>query len=118
MEFSGKSEVAETREEEKVPGDLKANLPAKPNISRKLFNDSSDVERELGDTIPSFSSLFSPARPKISYVEKFLSRSRNASLKKETANNSSMVCEACGLETEYSRDMGIEEDEKFEVSKL
>merc|ERR1712150_177451 len=68
------------------------------------------------------SLLFSPARgrPTSSFVDKFLSPkvllSRNASLVDESVNNSSLVCEACSLETEYSRDMGIEEgeDEKFE----
>ena len=116
----------ETEEGDSSPEDLSDGPPAKPNISRNLFIDSSDEEWELGETIPmSFSSLLlSPARPKptLSFVEKFLSpkisSSRNASLRNETANNSSMVCEACSLETEYSRDMGIEEEEKFEVSKL
>ena len=57
-------------------------------------------------------------RPTSSFVEKFLSPkvllSRNASLVDESVNNSSMVCEACSMETEYSRDMGIEKEEKFE----
>ena len=40
------------------------------------------------------------------------------SLVDQSFNNSSLVCEVCSLETEYSRDMGIEEEEeeKFEVS--
>ena len=120
----------ETTEGDYSPEELSdgAPAPAKPNISRNLFNDSdsSEEESELGEAMPlSFSSLLlSPARmrPTTSFVEKFLSpkvlMSRNASLINESVNNSSMVCEACSMETEYSRDMGIEEEEKFEVSPL
>ena len=120
----------ETEDGESSPEDLSdgAPAPAKPNISRNLFNDSdsSDEESEFAEAMPmSLSSLLlSPARrrPTSSFVEKFLSPkvllSRNASLVDESVNNSSLVCEACSLETEYSRDMGIEEEEKFEVGKL
>ena len=100
--------------------------PAKPNISRNLFIDSSEDESDTGEAMPlSFSNLLlSPARPRptSSFVEKFLSPkvvlSRNVSLVDQSFNNSSLVCEVCSLETEYSRDMGIEEEEeeKFEVS--
>ena len=118
----------ETEEGDYSPEELSDGAPAKPNISRNLFNDSdsSEEEFELGEAMPmSLSSLLlSPARkrPTSSFVEKFLSpkvrMSRNASLINESVNNSSMVCEACSMETEYSRDMGIEEEEKFEVSPL
>ena len=120
----------ETEEGDSSPEDLSDGAPVRPNISRNLFKDSSDEESDI-ETVPkSFSNLLlSPARPRstLSFVEKFLSPkvrlSRNASLMSETANNSSLVCEVCSMETEYSRDMGIEEEEeeeeeKFEVSHL
>ena len=114
----------ETEECDISPTELSDGTPVKSNISRNLFTDSSDEESDLGEAVPmSLSSLLlSPARrrPTSSFVEKFLSPkvllSRNASLVDESVNNSSLVCEACSLETEYSRDMGIQEEEKFEVS--
>ena len=95
----------ETEEGDSSPEELSdgapAPAPAKPNMSRNLFNDSDSSEEE------SVSSLLFPPRPTSTFKEKFLS-----------PKVSSMVCETCSLETEYSRDMGIEEEEKFEVSKL
>ena len=129
-EIAGSDEETEyeTEEGDSSPEELSDGAQTRPNISRNLFNDSdsSDGESDSGENVPmSLSSLLlSPARPRStsSFVEKFLSPkvvlSRNASLRNESPNNSSIVCEACSLETEYSRDMGIEEEEKFEVSIL
>ena len=103
------------------------SAPAKPKISRRLFidSDSSEEESETGEGKSMSSSnlllSYSRTRPTSSFVEKFLSpkvsMSRNVSLVDQSVNNSSLVCEVCSLETEYSWDMGIEEEEeeKFEV---
>ena len=90
--------------------------------SRSLFFDS-DEDLETAGPIPSsFSRLFlSPAksRPNSSYREKFLSpkvtSSRNISLVEGSMNNSSLVCSVCSVETDYSRDLGVEET-SFQVN--
>jgi len=84
--------------------------------TRSLVFDSDD-DSELGPAIPSsFSKMFlSPAKSlhNSSFRDKFLSpivtSSRNISLMESSINNSSLVCSVCSVETDYSRDMGVEE---------
>jgi len=105
------------------------------DCSRILFCDSDD-DSETEAAIPkSFSTLYlSPVKLKpnssfrekflspkvtssrnISLVEKFLSpkfsSSRNISLLEASVNNSSLVCRSCSLETDYSKDLGIDEEQ-------
>ena len=90
--------------------------------TRSLVFDSDD-DSEIVTAIPSsFSKMFlSPvkSRHNSSFRDKFLSprgtSSRNISLVEGSINNSSLVCSVCSVETDYSRDMGVEET-SFKVS--
>ena len=124
-------EIVESDEEvteyemEETDGDSEDSSGEPEKISRNLFCVSDDDDSEVESAVPrSFSTLFlSPARskPNTSFREKFLSPKvtpiKNISLMEGSKNNSSLVCETCTLETDYSRDMGIDETD-FKVSSV